>query len=119
VATRRLEIGGGLGGFIVFLSTEDLQALAGVDPTTRLLFADSPYTVLAADRVIFCNTAGGTIVVNLPAGIEGTYYKIINTSSAVVTINGSGGETVFGAASQTLADGEVLELHFNADEGWW
>ena len=89
--------------------------------TTRLTVAASPYTVLATDAVIFADTDGGAIVVNLPAGIDGTYYKIVNcgTSSHDVTLNANGAETIAGDAAQTLYDGEVLDLHFEPTEGWY
>jgi len=35
-----------------------------------------------------------------------------------VTIDGDGAETVRGALTQALADGEILILVYNATEGW-
>ena len=32
---------------------------------------------------------------------------------------GSGAENVYGSATQTMNDGEVMDLHYNATEGWY
>jgi hypothetical protein len=71
--------------------------------------------------VIFADTDGGAFAITLPAGVEGTHYKIINCGSAGlnVTITPDGTEKVCGDSSQILYDGEVLDLHFNSTEGWW
>ncbi len=96
-----------------------LQTTQGrISNTTRVT---TTYTVLAADHVVYCDTDGGAFTATLPAGVEGTHYKIINCGSSgnSLTIDGAGAETVAGSATQTLIDAEVLELHYNATEGWW
>lgn len=89
--------------------------------TTRVTSAGSPYAVLATDEVILADTDGGAIVVNLPAGVDGKHYKVVNCGGAGndVTLNANGAETVRGLAAQTLHDGEVLDMHFETTEGWW
>lgn len=89
--------------------------------TTRITNVDSPYTVLVTDHHIFCDTDGAVITVNLPAGVEGTEYKIINvgTSGNDLTIDGNGAETIFGAATHILTDGDTETINFNATEHWW
>jgi len=89
--------------------------------TTRIDHTASPYSVDNGDAVLFCDTDGGAITANLPAGTEGAHHKIINCGSSGndVTVEGDGAETVYGAANQTLADGEVIDIHYNATEGWW
>jgi hypothetical protein len=93
------------------------------EATRRITSSDSPYTALATEAVIFCDTDGGAITVNLPAGVEGRFYKIVNcgtiASGNVLTIDGNGAETVNGAATQLVHAGESMDLHFNATEGWW
>jgi len=86
--------------------------------TTRVT---TTYTILATDYVIFCDTDGGAFTVTLPAGVEGTPYKIINcgTSGNDLTVDGDGAETVYGETEQVLTDGDVIDLHYNATEGWW
>ena len=86
--------------------------------TTRVTAA---YTALVTDHMIFADTDGGAYTIDLPAGVEGQYLRIANvgTSGNDVTIDGDGGETVMGAATQDLADGEIMILIYNATEGWW
>jgi len=92
--------------------------------TTRILESDSPYTVLAADEVLFCDTDGGAIEIDLPAGVDGAYIKCINCGSSGndLTVDPNGTEQIFGGGAgvvSTLADGEILDLHFETTEGWW
>ena len=90
--------------------------------TTLINDTDSPYTVLARDEVLYCDTDGGAITVNLPSGINGKRYRIINTGSASndVTISPSGAELLTGAnASRTLSDSSVVILIYETTEGWW
>jgi hypothetical protein len=86
--------------------------------TTRVTAA---YTADATDHIIFADTDGGAFTVTLPAGVEGTHYKIVNCGSSgnALTVDGDGAETVWGAATATLNDGDILNLHYNATEGWW
>ena len=92
--------------------------------TTRLINTDSPYAVLSTDHVIFCDTDAGAITANLPAGVEGTHYKLINcgASGNDLTVDPNGTEQLYGAGAgvaATLADGEVIDIHYNATEGWF
>jgi len=95
-----------------------IQAGGTVDQTTRVT---TTYTILATDDVVYCDTDGGAFTVTLPAGIEGTHYKIINCGSSDndLTVDGDGAETVYGETEQELTDGDVIDLHYNATEGWW
>jgi len=90
----------------------------------RLTSAASPYTVLLVDHVIFCDTDGGAITLNLPAGIKGKTYRIVNCGSSAndVTVDPNGTEQLFGAGAgvaHTLADGESIIIHYHPDEDWW
>lgn len=81
-----------------------------------------PVALLVDDYALFVNTDAGDVVVNLPAGIEGTSYWIINCGSsgnrAILTPNGT--ENLFGAnATDALIDGEDEIIVFNGTEGWW
>jgi hypothetical protein len=82
----------------------------------------TPYTIVASDEVVFMNTDAQASTVNLPAGIEGTTYKIVNTGSSGnnLTVSPNGSEDLLGANSNfTLADGESLDLTYNATDGWY
>jgi hypothetical protein len=59
----------------------------------------------AAEPVILCNCASNAITVNLPAAAQGKFYfiKKIDATANAVTIDGNGGETIDGAATQTLS----------------
>jgi len=86
--------------------------------TTRVT---TTYTALVTDNVIFCDTDGGAFTITLPAGVEGQHFKIINCGSSVnqLTIDGDGAETVWGGLTAILNDGDIINLHYNATEGWW
>lgn len=102
----------------------EVKTLSGrIVNTTRIDDGDSPYTVLATDHNIFCDTDGGAITVNLPAGIDGTYYRIINCGSSGndVTQYANGVEKLFGVASvgDTIGDKEARIVVYETTEGWW
>lgn len=88
--------------------------------TTRV--TSSPYSVLGTDDNIFVDTDSAAITVNLPAGIDGTNYRIINTGSSGnnVTISPNGAELLLGSNSSiTLLDGDAVILVYETTEGWW
>ena len=88
--------------------------------TTRI--TSTPYTVLVTDEVLFVNTDTAASVVNLPVGFEAAHYKIINTGSSGndVTVSPQTGEELYGSAvASILSDGEVINIHYNATDGWW
>lgn len=94
----------------------------GIETIVDIDNTDSPYTVLATDLVIMCDTDAGAITVNLPAGVAGKSYKIVNAGSTGndVTITPNGTELFFGDnASFTLADGEILEFNYSTAQGWY
>ena len=68
------------------------------------------------DDIVFCN---GTFTIDLPAGIEGTHYRIINAGAGTISVDGNGSEQVRGGATATVLTGEIIDLHYNATEGWW
>lgn len=112
-----LRVNSFIGGLKVFADSSVFAGLSAA--TVRIGVANSPYTVLSTDKVIFCDTSGGAITVNLPAGTEGRHYKICNTGSSAVTVAGNGSENVYGSSTQVVAAGEVLDLHYNTSDGWW
>jgi hypothetical protein len=90
--------------------------------TTGIQVGDSPYTVLDSDHEIFCDTDGGAITVNLPAGVDGTKYIIHNvgTTGNVVTLTPDGSDLLFGENSNyTILDrGDDEQITYETTEGW-
>lgn len=82
----------------------------------------TPYTVLASDHNVFVDSDSAAVTVNLPAGVAGTEYRIVNTGSSGndVTINPDGSELLLGANSSfALSDGDSLIIVYETTEGWW
>jgi len=90
-----------------------------VDFITRVT---SAYTIILNDHTIFVNTNSGAVTVNLPKGIQGTYYRIVNTGTSGnnVTLTPFSGENIDGSsASVTLADGVSKPINFDSTDGWF
>jgi hypothetical protein len=79
-------------------------------------------TLDETDYEVFCNTDGGAWTVSLPAGVEGTQYRIINSGSSgnLLTITPNGAEHLIGVNSNYFRkDGETLIITYNATDGWY
>lgn len=107
-----------------------LRPLTGAEVSTvehttkRITDSDSPYAVLATDRVLYCDTDGGVIEVDLPVGVDGRTLKLINVGSGAndLTVDPDAAESIFGAAAgvpATVTDGNSIEVTFEPTEGWW
>jgi len=48
----------------------------GLLPSTTITVADSPYTPLGSDSIIYCDTSGGAITVNLPLSVNNAERKL-------------------------------------------
>ena len=96
-----------------------------VAPTSvRITNADSPYAAIAGVYVIFADTDGGAIEVDLPAGSAAYQYKLISCGSSGndLTVDPNVAEQLFGAGAgvaSTVSDGEIININYNATEGWW
>jgi hypothetical protein len=103
------------------LTTDGVVKTSGgrIKSTTRITSADSPYTALATDHFIVADT-DAAITINLPAGVDGTEYQIKNsgTGGYDVTVDGDGAETIDGDTTQTLSDGEAIQIVFESTEEW-
>lgn len=75
-------------------------ALTGVD-----------YTVTATDSYV--GATNNNIVITLPLGILGRVYYVKNQSSGNIKVQGSGGETIDGAAFQTLGSNSGFMVVFD------
>lgn len=95
--------------------------LGRIHSTTRITDSDSPYTVLATEEDIFCDTDGGAIAVNLLAGVTGTRHTVKNVggSGNNVTLAPNGSESIEGVnANVIIGDGESFQIEYETTEGW-
>lgn len=82
---------------------------------TSVLFAASPYTLLATDIAVVADTVGGVIVINLPVAATAT-NRILFVKNAPsggtnnVTVTPNGAETIDGAANLPLGPNESAML---------
>lgn len=98
-----------------------IEAPGKLVSTTRITNADSPYTILPIDEILYCDTDAGAITVNLPAGTDGRKHRIINagTNSNNLVITPNGAELLIGENSSfTLFDQEALNITYETTEGW-
>jgi len=101
-------------------SGDTVKSTGGIIRKTRQI--TSATTLLTTDEVVYIDTAGGGFNVNLPAGVEGQHFVIAHVGGDALTITPNGSETIFnyaGGVAYTLLSNEVLELYYNATEGWW
>ena len=98
-----------------------LNELSSTATIASITNTDSPYTILATDQVIFCDTSSGDITVNLPssASIIGKNYIVKKTVSAnKVIVNTSAAETINGRETlDILAENSTLNL-YSSGSGW-
>ena len=87
--------------------------------------ADSPYSLDPNVRFVYCNATAGAITINLFSaqniaegnGIEITFIKVDSSANAV-TIQGTGGQTINGSASTSLA-AQYNKVKLSALLGAW
>lgn len=73
----------------------------------------STYSITSADYTIDCTS--GTFTATLPTavGISGRLYVVKNSGAGVITIACTGGQTIDGSATQTLAAGQSYTVQSN------
>ena len=89
---------------------------------TRIDSGASPYTLLASDHVLFVDTDGGAVTVNLPAGVLDTEHRVVNvgTSANNVTLTPNGAELLYGVAGTfAITDGLEARIGYETTEGWF
>lgn len=68
------------------------------------------------------NTDSAGFTYTLPAGVDGTQYRIVNTGTSgnTLTISPNGSDNLLGANSSfDLSDGEALIIIYDSNDGWW
>lgn len=87
--------------------------------TTRV--TSTPYTITNTDFAVYFDTDSLAITGYLPEGSEGRSVRLINCGSSGydVTVTPYGAELLDGMnSSKTLSDGSIVDLVYNATEGW-
>ena len=72
--------------------------------------------------ICFCDTDTRAFAITLPAGVAGTYYRIINCGTSLndLTITPDGEELLLSENENwILADGEALIIVYEGTEGWY
>ena len=89
-------------------------AATSVTPTTvTVTSAASPYTVLTTDRQIRCSTAGGAVVLTLPAATNALELAIAHFGANTCTLNTTGTDTFTDSgATSTVMSNPVYESFF-------
>jgi hypothetical protein len=111
--------------FKVDAGTDSVQTNTGRQKkTTRIEVGATPYVVLATDHIIYCDTDGGAIEVDLPAGTNGREFRIINVGSSGndCTIDPNGAEQLYAAGAGVafaMHDTERIIINYETTEGWW
>lgn len=91
-------------------------------PVVSIVTKTTTYTALATDDVILCDASGGAFTVTLPAASGEAGHKLWlkkkEGSSNLVTLDGSGSETLDDALTQTLNAYAALTIVCDGSE-WW
>ena len=110
----------GMSTYLVPLTLTNISAAAFYVKTKAV--ADSPYTVLSEDGYIRANAVGGAMTINLPTAYGNgrmITIKKIDASANTVTIDGSGAETIDGAATKVLTTQWQVIQFIDAAAGLW
>ena len=105
----------------ILLLADEIDTKNNIIKNTTIV-TTSPYTPLSTDEELFIDTNAIPISITLPAGIDGTNYRMINIGSSGndVTLIPNGTEKLFGeVVSEKITDSEVLLMTFQTNEGWY
>jgi hypothetical protein len=97
---------------------DDLQTLLDAAAVFSITAVNTTYQALVTDEYLYCT--GTTYTVTLPAAVVGTtkWLVVDNGGTGVITVDGSGGETVNGAANIALSPNERRVFIPVADGAW-
>ena len=99
-----------------------LNQINSGDIARRIQRNTSTTTLNATAYHWFGNTDSTAFTYNLPAGVQGREYRIVNTGSSGndITITPNGAEKLLGQNSSfILADGESLIITYDETDGWF
>jgi hypothetical protein len=88
------------------VAQDDLQTLLDAAAVFSITAVNTTYQALVTDEYLYCT--GTTYTVTMPTAIIGTTKPLMidNNASGNITVDGSGAETVNGAAALLLVPGE-------------
>jgi hypothetical protein len=123
-AAATLTVDNNLGGSAVLIVKGTTNTQQRIHGAATKAVADSPYTTLATDEMIFWNCAGGACTQNLPTPVGALGRTLIvkrtDTSGSILTLTPAAGQ-VEGAASYAVGGGptraSVTLMSDNAN--WW
>jgi hypothetical protein len=99
---------------------DDWATLLEQDP--RTVTRTTAYTATALDHTLRCDASGGAFTVTLPKAADNKglvlVIKKVDSSINAVTIDGSGSETIDGAASVALATQYAARTVQSNGTGW-
>jgi hypothetical protein len=93
------------------ISVDDfVSTLPTPTPTFNYNEVTTTYTILTTDYTVNCTS--GTFTVTLPtaAGIEGQIFVIMNSGSGLITLEGTGAETIQGDLFQEIFQDESFTV---------
>lgn len=103
-----VEIGSGLS----ITPSGVLSAIpGGGDQFVAVTLTGISYTVTAADSYV--GATNNNITITLPTGLLGRVYYVKNQSSGNIRVQGTGGQTIDGAAFQTLGSNSGFMVVFD------
>lgn len=87
-----------------------INALPPLPPSFVYTEVNTTYTVLNADYTVNCTS--GTFTVTLPTavGIEGQIFVIMNSGDGLITLEGTGAETIQGDLNQVIYQDESFTV---------
>jgi len=88
-----------------------LSATNGSSNFVSVKLTDFSYSITADDSYV--GATSNNITITLPAGILGRVYYVKNQSGGNIKVQGSGGETIDGAAFQTLGSNSGFMVVFD------
>lgn len=88
-----------------------LSATGGSNNFVNVTLTGVSYSITATDSYV--GATNNNITITLPAGILGRVYYVKNQSGGNIKVEGSGGQTIDGAAFQTLGSNSGFMLVFD------
>lgn len=106
-ALRMTKLVAGTGVSVTYGSGTITVAATGTFAQTS---QSATYAILTTDFYVDCS---GTFTATLPTavGVSGKTYVITDTGVGVITVATTGGQTISGAATQTVAAGNSITVH--------